>query len=114
MKGINELAENFFTNQNVCEEHKELNEGDKCFILDTDIIDEENQFYAIIPVVVAKVDNRPSRFCRKYYWFQAYGSKHGDELLNTKQENIDGVALSYYKYLESTSPYILTSEPAED
>lgn len=113
MKGIDELAEKFLTNQNVCEEPKELNQGDKCFILDTEIINAESDFYAIIPVTVVAVDSRPSRFNRKYYWFRAEGSKLDDQL-NSKQEEYMGTTIEYYKYLESTSPYILLSEPAED
>jgi hypothetical protein len=113
MKGIERLSEDFFNNSNVCEEHKQLNQGDKAFIIDTTLIDPETQFYAIIPVVVAAVDNRPSRFNRVYYWFIADGSKL-DEKLNVQQENINGGILTFYKYLESTSPYIFLSYPEEN
>ena len=113
MKGIERLSEDFFNNSNVCEEHKQLNQGDKAFIIDTTLIDPETQFYAIIPVVVVAVDNRPSRFNRVYYWFVADGSKL-DEKLNVQQENINGGILTFYKYLESTSPYIFLSYPEEN
>lgn len=113
MKGLDTLAQDFINNENVCDVHKQLNQGDKCFIVDTSLIDPETEFYAIIPVVVAKVDNRPSRFNRIYYWFCACGSKI-DEKLNVQQEIIGEGVLYYYKYLESTSPYILLSYPDTD
>lgn len=113
MKGIETLAKDFMENHNVCDNNKILNQGDRCFIVDPSIIDPETEFYAIIPVVVVMVDNRPSRFNRIYYWFRAEGSKY-DEGLNTQQENFMGGVLNYYKFLESTSPYILLSNPAEE
>lgn len=107
MKGIETLAKDFFSNRNVCEAPKELKEGDACFILDTELIDQENEFYAIIPVKVLAVDPRPSVIPgRKYYWFAAEGSKV-DEQLNVHKEG----ELVFYKYLENTSPYILLSDP---
>lgn len=115
MKDIEKLAEQFFTNENVCTQQKVLNVGDKCFILDTQLIDPETDFYAIIPVVVVAVDCRPSRFNRIYYWFKAYGSKIDDMLnVNREEENFGGLAFDYYKFLEATSPYILTSIPESD
>ena len=52
MKGLETLAQDFFSNDKVCDVHKQLNQGDRCFIIDTTLIDPETQFYAIIPVVV--------------------------------------------------------------
>lgn len=113
MNRIETLAKDFFSNRNVCEEPKNLNLGDRVFIVDTSLIDPETDFYAIIPVVVVAIDNRVSRIPgRMYYWFRAEGSKL-DERLNTRTELVQGGTLQYYKYLENTSPYILLSNPAE-
>lgn len=107
MQGIEELAKDFFENKNVCTEPKELKLGDEVYIIDISLIDEENDFYAIIPAVVAMVDESSRIPGRKYYYFRAEGSKI-DEQLNVQQEAVMGGILKYYKYLENTSPYILT------
>lgn len=106
MEGIDTLDKDFFANKNVCIEPKFLKEGDRVLIVDPTIIDEETDFYAIIPAKVLKVDPRPSSIPgRMYYWFVAEGSKN-DEGLNCNKEIFMGEELKYYKYLENTSPYI--------
>jgi hypothetical protein len=110
LNGIETLAQDFFNNKNVCDEPKNLKIGDKCFILDTGLVDNESDFYAIIPVVVAAVDTSSRIPGRVYYWFRAEGSKI-DEQLNVMTEPFQGGVLNYYKYLEHTSPYILLSKP---
>lgn len=110
MNGIESLASDFFNNKGVCTDPKNLQIGDKAFIVDTNLIDPESEFYAIIPVVVAAVDTSSRIPGRVYYWFMAEGSKI-DEQLNVMTEPFQGGILNYYKYLENTSPYILLSNP---
>lgn len=109
MKDINKLAEEFFSNTNVCVEPKTLKLGDQCFVIDISMINPETDFYAVIPVKVVAV--QASRFPgRLYYWFEACGSKN-DELLNTQHDVFLNQQVTFYKILENTSPYILLSEP---
>lgn len=114
MNGIERLAEDFFANKNVCVEPRNLKVGDKCFIIDINIIDEETDFYAIIPVIVARVDISNRIPGRAYYYFVAYGSKNDEQMNNTEETFQNGETLRYYTYLENTSPYILLSNPADD
>ena len=108
MKGIEELAKDFFENENVCSQPKELKIGEEVYIIDQELIDPENDFYALIPCVVAAVYNSTRIPGRKYYWFIAKGSKL-DDTLNDKEEVLaGGNVLRYYKFLEHTSPYIFT------
>ena len=111
LKGIDSLAQDFFANRNVCEEPKNLKIGDKCFIVDTDMIGPTEDFYAIIPVEVIGIKN-DNISGRVYYWFRASGSMN-DEVLNNISEIVDNKNILYYKFLESTSPYILLSESEE-
>lgn len=87
-------------NPELCTEHKEINIGDKLCLLDTSLIDMDENVHSMIPVECIYAEYDP-RFPRcKWYYFKAV-----DENLNTLYDN--KFPMSYYKILESTSPYIL-------
>ena len=96
------LAPDFFDNHEVCREPVELQVGEECLFLDTNIVDEENDFFAFIPCRVIRIDLSPKYAGRKYYLLQACGSVN-DTQLNSIQE--DG--MNFYKIVENTSPYLI-------
>lgn len=99
---IENLAKDFFNNRNVCVEPIELSIGEECYVIDTNYIDIENDFYMIVPVVVAKIVESTRISGRKYYYFIAKDSKDDEELNSI----IEG-DLVYYRIIENTSPYII-------
>lgn len=103
MKGIETLAQDFFANQNVCVQPVELAIGEECYVIDPNMIDMDNNFYAIIPVVVIGITTSTRFPDRKYYQFRAHESKADDEL----NVLLDGENGAYYRILENTSPYII-------
>lgn len=102
MNGIETLAKDFFANKNVCVQPVELEVNEECYIIDPTMIDTDNDFYSIIPVVVVRIDLSQRIPGRKYYLFRAKGSKMDDKL-NVLMDN----EVPYYKILENTSPYII-------
>lgn len=97
--GIKTLARDFYENQGMCKPPVNLKIGDEAYVIETNLIDEETDFYAIIPCVV--VDIQPSSFPgRWYYTMQAKGSKC-DEALNVIPHK---EGLMVYRYIENTSP----------
>lgn len=99
---IENLAKDFFSNRNVCTDPVELSIGEECYVVDTNYIDNENDFYMIVPVVVINIVESRRFPNRKYYYFLAKDSKD-DEALNTIIEG----DMVYYRILENTSPYII-------
>ena len=88
-------------NPELCTEHKEINIGDKLCLIDTNVIDIEENTHSIVPVecIYAEFDPRFPR-C-KWYYFRAVDSEN----LNTIYDN--KFPMPYYRILESTSPYII-------
>lgn len=114
MKGIEELSKDFFENHNVCTEPKNLQIGQEVYVIDPELMDEENDFYAFIPCVVLGMDVSALVPGRVYYYFRAEGSKM-DDVLNKYPKALDnGGRVFYYKYLENTSPYIFTVTKLHD
>lgn len=101
LNGIENLAQDFMSNENVCVSQKNLQINEECYIIDITLIDETG-YYAYIPCIVAKKEASPKIPNRNYYYFIAKGSKNDAEL-NTLHDDTIG---NYYKYLEDTSPYI--------
>lgn len=101
MKGIDKLCEWFTENPNVCAKEVELTLNEECYVIDPNIIDNENGMYAYIPCVVVRIDMSQTIPGRKYYMLQAKESIN-DEQLNSLEE----AGIKFYKYLENTSPYL--------
>lgn len=96
------LAKDFFENRNVCGDPVELALNEECYVVDQNIVDEENDRYGIIPCVVVRIDQSSRIPGRKYYALRAYESIN-DEQLNSIEE----AGVKYYRYLENTSPFII-------
>lgn len=101
MKDMDKIGEWFFENRDVCVEPVNLELGEECYVIDVNIIDEENNTHAFIPCIVIRIDNSPTIPGRRYYMLQAKDSIN-DEQLNSQEE----AGIKFYKYLENTSPYL--------
>ena len=101
MKDVDKIGKWFFENHNVCTEPVNLELNEECYVIDTQIIDEENDTHAFIPCIVVRIDESARIPGRKYYMLQAKDSIN-DEQLNSQQE----CGIKFYKYLETTSPYL--------
>jgi hypothetical protein len=103
IKGIETLAKDFYENKEICTEQKMLKMGQEVYIIDPTLVDEENDFFALIHCVV--IGSEPSRFTgRWYYYFKATDdNKIASSQLNVNADREYGW---YYKFLECTSPYI--------
>jgi hypothetical protein len=110
IKNIETLARDFYENEGMCTAPKQLKIGQEVYIIDSDLIDEENDFFALIHSVV--VGGMPSRITgRWYYLFRATDdNKIPKENLNV---NADPEFGQYYKILECTSPYIFEYTDAQ-
>ena len=108
MKGIDKMEDWFFENPKVCINPVELALGEECYVIDPDIIDEENNTYAYIPCIVVRIDPSKRFPWKKYYMLQAKDSVN-DTQLNNKIEH----GQSFYKYLENTSPYLFKINAAD-
>lgn len=102
MNGIETLARDFFENRNVCVTSVELSMNEECYAIDPQMIDTENDFYAIIPVVVVGIINSDRIPGRKYYQLRAQGSKMDDKL-----NILPDAPVAYYRVIENTSPYLI-------
>ena len=101
MKDIDKIGKWFYENPKVCSNPVELALNEECYVIDPNIIDNENNTYAFIPCIVIRVDESTRISGRKYYMLQAKESVN-DEQLNSQEEN----GIRFYKYLENTSPYL--------
>lgn len=109
MNGIDKIGQWFFEDENLCrKEPVMLSMGEECYVLDLDIFDEVNETYTFVPCIVVRVDQSsiPGRW---YYVLQAKDSVN-DEQLNSNYD----AGISFYKYLENTSPYLYKINHVED
>ena len=101
MRSIDKIGEWFYENHKVCSDPVELELNEECYVIDNQIIDEENNTHAFIPCIVIRIDNSNRIPGRKYYMLQAKDSIN-DQQLNNQEEG----GIKFYKYLENTSPFL--------
>ena len=101
IKGTELLAYDYANNFQVCGPIVDLELNEECYVIDNQIIDEENNTHAFIPCIVIRIDNSNRIPGRKYYMLQAKDSIN-DQQLNNQEEG----GIKFYKYLENTSPFL--------
>lgn len=100
-QGVGTLAEDFYSNRNVCRQEPVMLEiGEECYVVDEQHVDEDDN-PALIPCVVLRIDKSP-RFPNRWYYVLAAKDSVNDDQLNQLKEN----GISFYCVKECTSPHL--------